>query len=87
MYNTSELNNARNSGIRLWSSWAKMGYTKMTTTLNQDDYEKQILFYVVNKALKFAMDGDRTNESVLLANLLIGLDSTADGNKLSLSII
>lgn len=87
MYTTSELTNIRNSGVRLWSSWAKIGYSKMTTTLNSDDYEKQVLFYLVNKALKFAMDGDQTNESVLLANLLVGIDSLADGNKLSLSII
>jgi len=87
MYNQAELANIRNSGVRLWSSWATIGYSEMTTTLNPDDYEKQVLFYLINKALKFAMDGDNTNDSVLLANLLVGVDSIADGNKLSLSII
>jgi hypothetical protein len=87
MYTSQELTNIRNSGVRLWSSWAKLGYTEMTTTLNPDDYERQVVFYLVNKALKYAMDGDQTNESVLLANLLVGMDSLADGNKLALSIV
>lgn len=87
MYNQAELANIRNSSVRLWSSWATIGYSEMTNTLNPDDYEKQVLFYLINKALKFAMDGDNTNDSVLLANLLVGVDSIADGNKLSLSII
>lgn len=87
MYTQAELANIRNSGVRLWASSAKIGYSKLTTTLNPDDYEKQVLFYVINKALKFAMDGDNINDSVLLANLLVGVDSIADGNKLSLSII
>lgn len=87
MYTTSELTNIRNSGVRLWSSYAKLGYSKMTNTLNSSDYERQVLFYLVNKALKYAMDSEQTNESVLLANLLVGLDSVADGNKLSLTIV
>lgn len=87
MYTPTELTNIRNSGVRLWSSYAKLGYSKMTTSLNSTDYERQVLFYLVNKALKFAMDCEQTNESVLLANLLVGLDSVADGNKLSLTII
>lgn len=87
MYTTTELNNIRNSGVRLWASCAKLGYAKMTNTLNSSDYDKQVLFYLVNKALKYAMDSEQTNESVLLANLLVGLDSVADGNKLSLTIV
>jgi len=87
MYTQAELANIRNSGVRLWSSWAGIGYSKLTNTLNPDDYEKQVLFYIINKALKFAMDGENINDSVLLANLLVGVDSIADGNKLSLSII
>ena len=87
MYTSSELINIRNSGVRLWSASASSGYSKMTTTLNQDNYEKQILFYLVNRALKFAMDTEWNEKSVLLANLLVGIDSFADGNKLSLSII
>lgn len=87
MYTTSELNNIRNSAIRLWSSWSDIGYNRMTTTLNSDDYEKQVTFYLVNKALKFAMDNEATNDAVLLVNLMVGLNSLADGNKLALSII
>jgi len=87
MYTTEELTNIRNSGVRLWSAWAKAGYSKMTTTLNQEDYDKQVLFYLVNRALKFSMDSEWDDRSVLLANLLVGIDSFADGNKLSLSII
>jgi len=87
MYTSTELNNIRNSGIRLWSAWAKQGYSTMTNTLNPDDYERQIVFYLVNIALKYAIDTDQTDYSVQLANLLVGLDSFADGTKLAFPII
>lgn len=87
MYTSIELTNIKNSGIRMWSAWAKQGYSKMTTTLNPDDYEHQVVFYLVNIALKYAMDTDQTDEAVQLANLLIGLDSFANGTKLSFPII
>ena len=87
MYTTSELNNIRNSAIRLWSSWAKNGYAEMTATLNPDRYEKQQMFYLVNIALKFAIDTEQVNEATQLVNLLIGMDSFADGTKLAFPII
>ena len=87
MYTSQELSNMRTSGIRLWSSRTSAGYTKMTNSLNSEDYEKNVLFYLVNKALKYSMDTDQTSNSVLLANLLVGLASYADGTKLALPII
>jgi hypothetical protein len=87
MYTSTELNNIRNSGIRLWSAWAKEGYSKMNTTLNPDMYDRQVMFYLVNVALKFAIDTDQTNEAVQLVNLLVAMDSFADGTKLAFPII
>lgn len=87
MYTSTELTNMRNSGIRLWSSRAKTGYVTMSSSLNPESYEGQILYYLVNKALKFSMDMDQHDESTKLANLLVGLSSYADGVKLALPII
>jgi hypothetical protein len=87
MYTSTELNNIRNSGIRLWSAWAKEGYSQMNNTLNPDTYDRQVMFYLVNVALKFAIDTDQTNEAVQLVNLLVAMDSFADGTKLAFPII
>jgi hypothetical protein len=87
MYTSTELNNIRNSGIRLWSAWAKEGYSQMTNTLNPDTYDRQVMFYLVNVALKFAIDTDQTDEAVQLVNLLVAMDSFADGTKLAFPII
>jgi hypothetical protein len=87
MYTSTELNNIKNSGIRMWAAWAKQGYTTMNSTLNPDDYEHQVVFYLVNIALKYAIDTDQTDYAVQLVNLLVGLDSFADGTQLAFPII
>jgi hypothetical protein len=59
----------------------------MTNTLNPDTYDRQVMFYLVNVALKFAIDTDQTDEAVQLVNLLVAMDSFADGTKLAFPII